>query len=196
MVMWLCKIDHDKINDKNKVYTRTPDNKGRGLIGILTKMGKFEQNVRSESRQKWVPESLMWDHVSRQNSCLLIMSGANPDKKCMWLWPFWSNFKGSIPVNYGQFIEHEWIQARKKFMANTLPAFVEVCSCRETNQTSAFCWILAVSSIGKLNRIGKDYIITIRICTVVVVLFFTRLQGARPALAKREIYWYLPNRVR
>ena len=58
------------------------------------------------------------------------------------------------------------------------------------------CWILAVSSIGKLNRIGKDYIITIRICTVVVVLFFTRLQGARTALAKRELHWYLPNRVR
>jgi len=35
-----------------------------------------------------------------------------------------------------------------------------------------------------------------RILTVVVVFFFTRLQGARPALAKREIYWYLPNRVR
>jgi len=58
------------------------------------------------------------------------------------------------------------------------------------------CWILAVSSIGKLNRIGEDYIITIRICTVVVVLFFTRLQGARTALAKRELHWYLPNRVR
>jgi len=48
----------------------------------------------------------------------------------------------------------------------------------------------------KLNRIGKDYIITIRICTVVVVLFFTHLQGARTALAKRELHWYLPNRVR
>jgi len=48
----------------------------------------------------------------------------------------------------------------------------------------------------KLNRIGKDYIITIRICTVVVVLFFTRLQGACTALAKRELHWYLPNRVR
>jgi len=29
-----------------------------------------------------------------------------------------------------------------------------------------------------------------------VVLFFTCLQGARPVLAKREFYWYLPNRVR
>jgi len=48
----------------------------------------------------------------------------------------------------------------------------------------------------KLNRIGKDYIITIKICTVVVVLFFTHLQGARTALAKRELHWYLPNRVR
>ena len=48
----------------------------------------------------------------------------------------------------------------------------------------------------KLNRIGKDYIITIRICTVVVVLFFTRFQGAHTALAKCELHWYLPNRVR
>jgi len=32
--------------------------------------------------------------------------------------------------------------------------------------------------------------------TVVVVFCFTRFQGARPALAKHEFYWYLPNRVR
>ena len=61
--------------------------------------------------------------------------------------PILIQFQGSIPVNYGQFIEHEWIQARKKFMANTLPAFVEVCSCREANQTSAFGTRVAQTSL-------------------------------------------------
>ena len=71
-------------------------------------------------------------------------------------------------------------------------------SCNLFTQDKEQSYLLNIVSFEhwNLDQIGKDYIITIRICTVVVVLFFTRLQGARPALAKREIYWYLPNRVR